>query len=121
MRKKKKNIASRPKANRHDVVLKIVASDSTFKSIDNGYVGKCIFCRGKIFVSKSGKTNATIEHIVPINAGGSNELKNIALAHKECNNEKGIRHDPNYPNDLRAKEVIDKLLSYRLERWVDHT
>ncbi len=28
---------------------------------------------------------ATIEHIVPLNAGGTDDFSNIALAHCECN------------------------------------
>lgn len=34
---------------------------------------------------------ATIDHIVPVSAGGSDDLHNLQLAHHGCNARKGVR------------------------------
>jgi 5-methylcytosine-specific restriction endonuclease McrA len=111
-------------------VLKIVATDNTFKSTKlptdplanrdgsaRMWVGNCIHCCTKLVVYDDGSTSATIEHITPTAAGGSDEdLFNLALACARCNNEKGIRHDARRL-DARAKEVIENLKTRRLQRW----
>lgn len=104
---------------RLDTVLRIVATDKTFeKTSDGNWVGRCIHCLSTLSVGPTGETVATIEHIVPVRTGGSNDdLKNLALACATCNNEKGVRHDPNYPRDPRAVEVIGSLLRRRKIRW----
>jgi 5-methylcytosine-specific restriction endonuclease McrA len=33
---------------------------------------------------------ATLEHIVPLGAGGSDHLSNLALAHAKCNKHRGM-------------------------------
>lgn len=63
-------------------------------------------------------TDATIEHIVPLCAGGSGtDLRNMALACKRCNNEKGVRHDPHAGKGGRADDVIVALTEKRMKRW----
>jgi len=110
-------------------VLKIVATDNTFKPVKlpidpfanrdgmaKTWVGNCIHCCTKLVVWEDGSTAATIEHIVPTAAGGSEDLFNLALACARCNNEKGIRHDAR-KLDQRAQEVVEKLKTRRLQRW----
>src|SRR5271166_5031789 len=94
--------AKRPKGrNRAEVVLAIVATDNTFDSIVKAFpefhmypaawMGKCIHCNTKVFVTDQGNTDATIEHIKPLcDEGDSTDPHNLALACSRCNNEKGI-------------------------------
>jgi len=34
----------------------------------------------------------TLEHLVPLTAGGQNNLSNMVLAHEDCNNKMGFKH-----------------------------
>lgn len=104
---------------RLELIIKIASTDKTFEKYTDGFwYGRCLHCSSLLRVGSSGQTSASIEHIVPISAGGSNEDPlNLALACVGCNNEKGVRHDPNYPRDARAVEVIEALLQRRLKRW----
>ncbi len=103
---------------RQDLILEIVKTDVTFEQYAEGWVGRCLHCNTSIHVGLSGQSSGTIEHIVPSSAGGSGtDLTNLALACSRCNNEKGIRHDPVYPSDPRAVEVVNNLLAKRKKRW----
>jgi len=83
-----------------------------------GWMGKCIHCNSKLFVTASGETDATVEHIKPLcDDGDSHDLRNLALACKRCNNEKGIRHDQHSGKNGRADEVIAALQEKRDLRW----
>jgi 5-methylcytosine-specific restriction endonuclease McrA len=118
MSKKKEKRVPRPRGRTlEQLAIRIAQTDKTFDALPDGWSGKCIFCGGRVFVSSSGKTNATIEHIVPVSAGGTNDELNVALAHSSCNSEKGVRHDPNYPKDPRSVEVVNNLLQRRQERF----
>jgi 5-methylcytosine-specific restriction endonuclease McrA len=100
-------------SSRFQTVLQIVASDTSFKKIeDDCWVGKCFYCGRRFFIPSSGVTFATIEHIRPRSRGGTNDLKNLALACVNCNNEKGRNADRKAPD-----EYFDKLLAKRLEQW----
>jgi len=104
---------------RLELILMIAATDKTFeRSTDGFWYGRCLHCSSSLRVGATGQTSASIEHIVPVSAGGSNsDMLNMALACISCNSEKGVRHDPNYPRDPRAVEVIESLLQRRLKRW----
>jgi 5-methylcytosine-specific restriction endonuclease McrA len=121
LRKVNKKEAERERTNnRERTLLLIVHSDNTFEKDERGWVGKCIHCNAKIRVTRNWNTLGTIEHIVPVCAGGStDDVRNLALACAECNHEKGRRHDPNYLNDPRAFEVIGRLLKRRARRMKD--
>lgn len=107
---------------RQDKILEIVETDGTFEKGSSGWVGSCLHCNTSIHVGVTGQSSATIEHIVPLCVGGSgSDLLNLALACSRCNNEKGIRHDPNYPSDPRAVEVVNTLLAKRKKRWREPT
>lgn len=121
--------AGRPKGrSRTDAVLSVVATDSTFRPLcltppelgatNTPWVGKCIHCNTSLVVRPSGETNATLEHIVPLCAGGSpDDPHNLALACAGCNNRKGIEHDQHVGRGGRADEVIESLRAKRAERW----
>jgi 5-methylcytosine-specific restriction endonuclease McrA len=104
------------------LVIQIVATDSTFelvvtRDLSPTWIGKCIHCNRKLAVLSDGQTSATVEHIVPLCAGGSGEdLRNLALACKKCNNWKGVDHDAKNLSE-RAQEVVTALGNKRLARW----
>ena len=106
---------------RDRLVLEIVGTDSTFEKREvrgeTAWVGRCLHCNRKLVVALDGRTAATIEHCVPQNHGGTDELDNLALACAPCNRQKGFRHDFKKPDDPRAREVIDALLARRRARW----
>ena len=82
------------------------------------WVGKCIHCNTKLFVTDHGNTDATVEHIQPLCDGGDpTDPRNLALACKRCNNEKGVRHDQHAGKGGRADEVIARLREKRAQRW----
>lgn len=49
---------------------------------------------------------ATIDHLVPKSAGGSNELPNLVLACRACNQAKGS-HNP-FENDPEMMELLTR-------------
>ena len=104
-------------SSRRHLVLNIVKTDNTFelKTLrdETCWVGKCLFCRSKLVVSLNGDTTATIEHILPLTHGGTNDLSNLALACVECNSEKGRRHD----SGKKPVALIEQLLMTRQQRW----
>lgn len=54
---------------------------------------RCHLCRRKIDTTLPGtaKWGATIDHILPVSCGGTNEASNLALAHRHCNTARGNR------------------------------
>lgn len=105
---------------RHALVLRTLATDSTFRRRAVGavlsWVGKCLHCNRKIVVSLGGETAATIEHIVPRHHGGDDRESNLALACARCNQQKGRTLDVRRADDPRYVEAIDRLLERRLAR-----
>ncbi len=93
-------------------IQEIVQTNSTFDPVENGWNGRCFYCGRPIFVSSKSETIASVEHIRPRSRGGTNDLKNLALACVNCNNEKGRNADRKAPD-----EYFDKLLARRLEQW----
>ncbi len=113
----------RPKGNSKSlVVLSIVATDNTFAihGVAGDWLGKCIHCNSKLFVTKQGTTPATIEHINPLcNDGEPLDPRNLALACSRCNNMKGVHHDQHVGKGGRADEVVMQLQLKRQSRWRD--
>lgn len=54
---------------------------------------RCHICHRKIDMALTGlaKWGPTIEHILPVSKGGTNEPENLALAHRHCNTARGNR------------------------------
>src|SRR5689334_23925186 len=72
----------------------IAQTDSTFTRQGGSWVGKCLICGGPLRFDAHTGEGATIEHITPRNLGGGNDLRNLGVAHRRCNGEKGRRWDP---------------------------
>lgn len=53
----------------------------------------CHLCRGSVDDSLSGlhPDGPTIDHLVPLSAGGDDTPLNVALAHRSCNVKRGVR------------------------------
>jgi 5-methylcytosine-specific restriction endonuclease McrA len=104
-------------------ILDIVRTDATFERAEfrghEVWVGRCLHCNGTLMIGLDGEpqSRATIEHIVPKSAGGSNEAPNLGLACARCNAQKGKRHDPGYAKSERAQALVARLLERRQERW----
>lgn len=54
---------------------------------------RCYLCHRKLDLTLPGtaKWGATIDHILPVSFGGTNEANNLALAHRHCNVARGNR------------------------------
>lgn len=51
---------------------------------------QCCWCGKQMQNEKESKWDyETIEHLTPVSKGGSNDMSNLALAHKKCNEERG--------------------------------
>ena len=106
-------------------ILDIVATDATFERTDyrgrEVWLGKCLHCNTFLAISLDGEpiSRATIEHIIPRVHGGTDALENLGLACARCNQGKGSRHDRHFDRDPRVRQLVDRLLERRRERWRD--
>jgi len=104
------------------LLLRVASTDLTFepKELDGEPIleGKCIHCQRKLVLRADGAplNGATLEHIVPRNHGGTDDLDNLAIACARCNSEKGLRHDHKRPDDPKLREVIQRLQQRRRKR-----
>ena len=55
-----------------------------FKLFGNRSEARCCFCRLTLTPA-----SATLEHIIPLAAGGSWDIRNLALSCNDCNQERG--------------------------------
>ena len=105
-------------------LLEVAASDRTFevKELDGERVleGKCIHCQRKLVLRMDGTpiNGATVEHIIPRNHGGTDDLENLAIACASCNSEKGLRHDHKRADDPKLRAIIERLQERRRQRLV---
>jgi len=62
--------------------------------------------------------NATLEHIIPLSLGGSDEMDNLSISHYQCNQARG--NDSNFSwnkfkaNDIKQACVADEVSSEAL-------
>ena len=96
----------------------VARTDNTFLLRGCTWVGKCLICNGPIaFDARTGE-GATVEHIRARTRGGTDDLRNLGLAHLSCNAEKGRNWDR---KRLRSSEeyecLVSRFLSRREERW----
>ena len=95
------------------LLSQVAATDRTFQREDGDWVGKCLICGGPLrFDARTGQ-GATIEHILP---------RNLGVAHRRCNGEKGRRWDPparRRRNLARYSELVKRLRAERARRWRD--
>jgi 5-methylcytosine-specific restriction endonuclease McrA len=103
-----------------DRLNRIAETDSTFSRQGTDWVGKCLICGGPLrFDARTGE-GATIEHILPRRQGGTDELRNLGIAHRRCNGEKGIHWDGGprrTANPLRYAALVERLRTERMRCW----
>jgi 5-methylcytosine-specific restriction endonuclease McrA len=106
---------------RHLHLLAAAVTDMTFERtrLDERavWVGKCIHCNSKLVVADDGRSlgEATLEHIVPQARGGTDDVRNLAVACGRCNREKGKRHD--HKRGVPAVSRPRPRTARRAERW----
>lgn len=103
-----------------DLMERIAATDSTFSRQDSLWVGRCLICGGPVCFDRRTGEGATIEHILPRSLGGTNDLKNLGIAHGHCNGEKGRRWDPRRRHRTKQNRyvaLVQRLLAERERRW----
>jgi 5-methylcytosine-specific restriction endonuclease McrA len=100
----------------------VAATDRTFHREEGDWAGKCLICSGPLRFDANTGEGATIEHILPRNLGGDNDLRNLGVAHRRCNGEKGRRWDPparRRRDQDRYSELVARLRAERARRWRD--
>jgi 5-methylcytosine-specific restriction endonuclease McrA len=98
------------------------ATDHTFHREEGDWVGKCLICGGPLRFDANTGEGATIEHILSRNLGGGNDLRNLGVAHRRCNGEKGRRWDPparRRRNQDHYSALVARLRAERARRWRD--
>ena len=104
------------------LLLVAASSDRTFvlkeHNGDQVLEGKCIHCGRKLALYLDGTPlgDASVEHIVPKNHGGTDDVENLAVACSRCNAEKGLRHDHKSSRDPKLQEIIARLQRRRRAR-----
>jgi len=110
-------------SHRHLLLLAAAVTDRTFErgTLDGRavWIGKCLHCGRKLVVSDAGRSlgEATLEHVWPQAQGGTDDVRNLAVACARCNREKGARHD--HTAGERLEHVVALLRARRAERWRD--
>ncbi len=108
---------------RHVLLLAAAVTDHTFerKTLDGEvvWIGKCLHCNTRLVVGDDGRARgeATLEHVWPEAQGGTDEVRNLAIACARCNRQKGSRHD-HTPGE-KLTQVVTLLAARRAERWRD--
>ena len=100
---------------------------------DGTWTTRCLHCRTRLQVAADGEAlgGSSLEHVVPqawfglrAAAGLTTQVgedrddpRNLAVACRTCNQDKGKGPDARGPQDHRAHEVVAMLLAKRLDRW----
>jgi 5-methylcytosine-specific restriction endonuclease McrA len=67
---------------------------------------KCFYCRGRLKfkpLPDEWHMQPTIDHVVPISAGGQNKRDNVVAACVKCNSDKGSRPVDEFMKQLKAR------------------
>lgn len=115
--------------------LSAILTDAEASQDAIGWRTRCLHCRTRLHVDDRGEPlgSASLEHVVPRAWFGKraaaaltaqvgdapDDARNLAIACTRCNHDKGKGPDARGPQDPRAYEVIETLLSKRLARWRD--
>ncbi len=113
--------------------LSAIKSDALSQLKNDVWQTRCLHCRSRLQVRSDGEAlgHASLEHVIPrawfgkraastltLRVGDdANDARNLAIACKRCNHDKGKGHDARGPNDLRAYQVVETLLQTRMQRW----
>jgi len=121
-------------ASTRELMLRAVRTDRLARLEDGIWVTPCLHCRSRLGVRADGAPlgSASLEHVVPRSwadapsadglwalAGGIEDPRNLALACARCNQQKGRRQDAQGASGARAREIVERLLATRLERYIE--
>lgn len=71
------------------------AGDYTMAEVALRDGGRCHLCAKRVDMTLSGndRMGPTIDHLIPVSAGGDDVITNVRLAHRSCNCSRGARGD----------------------------
>ena len=111
-----------------------IATDTeAIRGADGVWTTRCLHCRTRLQVADDGTAlgGSSLEHVVPqawfgLRAAAAltaqvgddrDDARNLAIACRTCNQDKGKGPDARGPTDARAYAVVETLLAKRLVRW----
>jgi hypothetical protein len=57
--------------------------------------------------------NATLEHIIPLSKGGTDEMDNLSISHFQCNQARGNNEDFSW-NQIKSEEEFSEVIDSSL-------
>ena len=102
-----------------DLMRHVAETNSTFILRGRFWAGRCLICGGPLCFEERTGDGATLEHILPRSLGGTNDLRNLGIAHMRCNSEKGRHWDPRRRHQAqqdRYVALLQRLLAERERR-----
>ena len=113
--------------------LAIATDAEAVQGPDGTWTTRCLHCRTRLRVAADGEAlgGSSLEHVVPqawfgLRAAAAltahvgddrDDARNLAVACRTCNQDKGKGPDARGRNDERAYAVVETLLAKRLARW----
>jgi excisionase family DNA binding protein len=82
--------------------------------------GRCHYCQEALHPLR----NFTVDHVIPVARGGSNDRSNLVAACRRCNISKGAGIAPGVPavapGELTVEQIADRLQvnAYTVRRWL---
>ncbi|HVF99886.1 MAG TPA: HNH endonuclease [Chloroflexia bacterium] len=93
-------------------------TDTTFTRQGRLWVGKCLICNGPLAFDACTGEGATLEHILARSRGGTDDPRNLGIAHASCNAEKGRRWDKKRSRPQEEYEaLVQRFHERRQQRW----
>jgi 5-methylcytosine-specific restriction endonuclease McrA len=118
---------------RHLFRLAVATDAEATRGPDGTWTTRCLHCRTRLQVAADGEAlgGSSLEHVVPqawfgLRAAAAltaqvgddrDDPRNLAVACRRCNQDKGKGPDARGPQDARAFDVVATLLGKRLARW----
>ena len=122
---------------RHLFRLAVATDAEAVQAPDGIWTTRCLHCRTRLQVAADGEAigASSLEHVVPqawfgLRAAAAlaalvgddrDDPRNLAVACRRCNQDKGKGPDARGPQDARAHDVVAALLAKRLTRWRPQT
>ena len=113
--------------------LAVTTDAEAVLAADGTWTTRCLHCRTRLQVASDGQAlgGSSLEHVVPqawfgLRAAADltarvgddrDDPRNLAVACRTCNQDKGKGADARGPQDARARDVVAALLAKRLSRW----
>lgn len=112
--------------------LQILQTDREAQLRDGQWTTSCLHCRTRLVLREDGQAigDVSLEHVIPKTWFGkraaqtlcaqvrdADDVRNLALACRRCNQAKGVGPDARGPGDPRALEVVMHLFARRAARF----